>query len=332
MIALGRVLQRHGGGYAAHVRDEASRVFEAVREAIAVGETCGVHVQIGHLKLSGIDNWGGAAALLGEIEAARRRGVRVDCDQYPYTAGSNPLRNLLPVWVQDGGIDALLGRLADPVVRARLRAEIEARGLTNFGRIPSWEAVRVALSPHRPETAGLTLAELARRGGGDGLDAACEQIIGDRGATRIVVTSMDERDVQAILSAPDTLIGSDGLAVAPEGPTGLGKPHPRVYGTFPRVLGHYARDLGLLPLPVAVAKMTGGPARALGLRERGLLRPGSWADITVFDPATVAERATYDDPHRYPAGIPTVIVNGAVVVDGGEHTGALPGRVLRRAG
>jgi N-acyl-D-amino-acid deacylase len=330
MIALGRVLRRHGGGYAAHVRDEANRVFEAVREAIAVGETCGIHVQIGHLKLSGTDNWGGAAALLDEIEAARRRGVRVDCDQYPYTAGSNPLRNLLPVWVQDGGIDALLGRLADPAVRVRLRAEIEAHGLQNFGRIPSWEAVRVALSPHRPETTGLTMAELARRGRGDGLDAACEQIIGDRGATRIVVTSMDERDVQAILRAPTTLVGSDGMAVAPEGPTGLGQPHPRVYGTFPRVLGHYTRDRGLLSLPVAVAKMTGGSARALRLRERGLLRPGHWADITLFYPATIAERATYDDPHRYPAGIPTVIVNGTVVVDGGEHTGALPGRLLRR--
>jgi N-acyl-D-aspartate/D-glutamate deacylase len=330
MIALGRVLRRYGAGYASHIRDEANRVFEAVREAIAIGEACDIHVQIAHLKLSGRDNWGGAARLLAEIDAARRRGVRVDCDQYPYTTASNPLRNLLPTWVQEGGMQAMLQRLAEPAVRARIRRDIEAQGLNNFGRIPSWEAVRIAISPHLPEYAGRTVADLAHERACDPIDAVCDYLIADRGHTRILVTSMAEEDVREILRAPTVLVGSDGTSLAPYGVTGQGKPHPRFYGTFARVLGHYGRDLGLLSLPQAIYKMTGGSAAALGLVDRGLLRQGYWADVTVFDPATIAERATYDEPHRYAAGVSTVVVNGVVVVDGGEHTGALPGRVLRR--
>jgi N-acyl-D-aspartate/D-glutamate deacylase len=300
-----------------------------VREAIAVGETCGVHVQIAHLKLSGTDNWGGAARLLAEIDAARARGVRVDCDQYPYTAGSNPLRNLLPSWVQEGGLPAMLQRLGQPAVRERVRAELAAHGLNNFGRIPSWDAVRIAISPQQ-EFVGRTIADIARARGVDPLDALCDYLIADRGHTRIVVTSMSEEDVQQIVRAENVLVGSDGTSLAPYGTTGQGKPHPRFYGTFPRVLGRYVRDLGLLSLPQGVYKMTGGSAAALGLKDRGLLREGYRADVTVFDPQTIADRATYDDPHQYAAGIPTVIVNGAVVIDAGEHTGALPGQVLRR--
>ena len=330
MIALGNVLRRHGGAYSSHVRDEANHVFDAVREAIAVGEGCGIHVQIAHLKLSGTDNWGGAQRLLAEIDAAKARGVRVDVDQYPYTAGSNPLRNLLPPWVQEGGMEAMLARLADPEVRTRIGAEIAARGLNNFGRIPSWDAVRIAISPHQSQFAGRTIADIARTRRVDPLDAVCDYLITDRGHTRIVVESMSEDDVQKIVSVPSVLVGSDGTSLAPYGTTGQGKPHPRFYGTFPRVLGRYVRELGLLSLPQGVCKMTGGSAAALGLRDRGLLRAGYRADVCVFDPQTIADRATYEDPHRYAEGIATVIVNGHVVIDGGEHTGALPGQVLRR--
>jgi N-acyl-D-amino-acid deacylase len=330
MIALGQVLRRYGAGYASHIRDEANRVFDAVREAIAIGETCGIHVQIAHLKLSGTDNWGGATRLLAEIDAARRRGVSVDADQYPYTTASNPLRNLLPTWVQERGIEAMLQRLGQAATRARLRDEIEAQGLNNFGRIPSWDAVRIAISPHQPEYAGRTIGDIARGRGCDPLDAVCDYLIADRGHTRILVTSMAEEDVQTILRAPTVLVGSDGTSLAPYGITGQGKPHPRFYGTFARVLGHYVRELGLLSLPQAVYKMTGGSAAALGLLDRGLLRQGYRADITVFDPATIADRATYDEPHQYAAGIVTVIVNGVVVLDADEHTEALPGQVLRR--
>ena len=330
MIALGRVLQQYGAGYASHIRDEANHVFEAVREAIAIGEACGIHVQIAHLKLSGTDNWGGAARLLAEIDAARQRGVQVDVDQYPYTAGSNPLRNLLPTWVQEGGMEIMLQRLSQPTIRSRIREELAAHGLNNFGRIPSWDAVRIAISPHQPEYAGRTIDDIARNRTCDPLDAVCDYLIADRGHTRILVTSMAEEDVQEIIRSPTVLVGSDGTSLAPYGTTSQGKPHPRFYGTFPRVLGRYVRDLGLLSLPQAIYKMTGGSAAALRLVDRGLLREGYHADMTIFDPRTVAERATYDDPHQYAAGISTVIVNGVVVIDGGEHSGALPGQVLRR--
>jgi N-acyl-D-amino-acid deacylase len=330
MLALGRVLRRHGGAYASHIRDEANRVIEAVREAIAIGEICGIHVQIAHLKLSGTDNWGGAARLLAEIEAARQRGVQVDCDQYPYTTASNPLRNLLPTWVQEGSMEAMLQRLSQPTLRARMRQDLAAHGLNNFGRIPSWDAVRIAISPHQPEYAGRTIDDIARSRACDPLDAVCDYLIADRGHTRILVTSMAEEDVQEIVRSSTVLVGSDGTSLAPYGTTGQGKPHPRFYGTFARVLGRYVREQGLLPLPQALYKMTSGAAAALRLVDRGLIREGYRADITIFDPQTIADRATYDDPHQYAAGIATVMVNGVVVIEAGEHTGALPGQVLRR--
>jgi len=328
--ALARVLRRHGAAYSSHIRDEADHVFDAVREAIAVAEATGVHVQIAHLKLSGVDNWGGAARLLEEIAAARRRGVPVDCDAYPYDTATNPLRNLLPRWVMEGGIPAMLERLRRRDVRTRLAEEIARAGLTNFGRIPSWDVVRVAISPHLPEHEGRTLAEVARRRGVDPIDAVADYVVADRGETRILITSMTDRDVHEITRAPWVTVGSDGNALATTGVTGQGKPHPRYYGTHARLLGPCVRDLRLLTLERAIAKTTGAAARALGLADRGRLRPGAWADVVVFDASRVADRSTYADPHQYAAGVSTVVVNGQVVIDGGDHTGALPGRLLRR--
>jgi N-acyl-D-aspartate/D-glutamate deacylase len=328
--ALARVLARHGAAYASHIRDEANHVFDAVREAIDVAEATGVHVQIAHLKLSGTDNWGGAARLLAEIETARRRGIPVDVDAYPYDTATNPLRNLLPRWVMDGGIPAMLERLGRRDVRTRLRDEIARNGLTNFGRIPSWDVVRVAVAPHLPDRAGRTLGDIARSRGVEPFDAVCDFIVTDRGETRILITSMDEPDVREISRAPWVLAGSDANSLAVTGVTGQGKPHPRSYGTHARLLGPWVRDLKLLTLETAVHKTTGGAARALGLTDRGVLRPGFRADVTVFDPARIADQSTYPDPHRYATGVSTVIVNGDVVIDGGDHTGALPGRVLRR--
>jgi N-acyl-D-amino-acid deacylase len=328
--ALARVLRRHGAAYASHIRDEANQVDAAVAEAIAVAEATGVHVQIAHLKLSGVDNWGGAARLLETIAAARRRGLPVDCDAYPYDTATNPLRNLLPRWIMAGGIPAMLERLGRAEVRARIRADLARDGLTNFGRIPSWDVVRVAVSPHLPQEAGRTLGDVARRRGVDPLDAVCDYIVADRGETRILVTSMSDADVQAITRTPWVLAGSDANALATSGVTSQGKPHPRSYGTHARLLGPCVRDLGLLTLPAAIHKTTGAAAAALGLRDRGLLREGQWADVTVFDPGRIADQGTYDDPHRYAVGVSTVVVNGEVVIDGGDHTGAVPGRVLRR--
>jgi N-acyl-D-amino-acid deacylase len=331
LIALGRVLRRHGAAYSSHIRNEGPGVWDGVDEAAAVGETCDVHVQIAHLKISGTENWGGAHRLLERIDQARARGVRVDCDQYPYTTATNPLRNLFPVWIQDGGLAAMLDRLSDRAARERIRADIAVDGHGSFGHLPSWDAVRVAISPSRPAAAGRTIGDIARERDADPLEAACELLAADGGHTRVLLTSMDEEDVRQILKSSAVLIGSDGTALAPYGVTGQGKPHPRYYGTFPRVLGRYVRELGLLSLPEALRKMTGGSAAALGLVERGLVREGYHADLCLFDPARIADQATYDDPHRYPAGIALVVVNGVVVVDGDEHTGALPGRVLRRS-
>ncbi len=203
-------------------------------------------------------------------------------------------------------------------------------GRRPYCHLTSWDAVRIAISPHQPQYAGRTLGDIARERGCDPLDTVCDYLIADHGHTRILITCMDETDVQSIIRTSSVLVGSDGTSLAPYGITGQGKPHPRFYGTFPRLLGHYVRDLGLLSLPQAIYKMTGGAAAALGLVDRGLLREGYRADMTIFDPEEVADRATFDDPHQYAAGISTVIVNGTVVIDAGEHTGALPGQVLRR--
>jgi len=329
--ALARVLRRHGAAYSSHIRDEANRVGEAVREAIAVAEATGVHVQIAHLKLSGVDNWGGAARLLEDIAAARRRGLPIDCDAYPYDTASNPLRNLFPRWVMDGGIPAMLERLGRAEVRARLRAEIARDGLNNFGRIPAWDAVRVAVAPNLPDEAGRTLSEIARRRSVDPFDAVCDFVIADRGETRILVTSMSDKDVHAISATPWVTVGSDANSLATSGVTSQGKPHPRSYGTHSRLLGPFVRDLKLLTLSTAIHKTTGAAAKALGLTDRGVLREGCCADVAVFDPTRITDHATYDEPHRYASGVSTVLVNGEVVVDGGDHTGVLPGRLLRRA-
>jgi N-acyl-D-amino-acid deacylase len=330
MVELGAVLKRCGARYFTHLRDEANKVFGAVEEAITFAERTGVHVQIVHIKLSGTDNWGGAAKLLKTLSDARARGIAIDCDQYPYTAASNPLRNLLPSWLQEGGVPAMLDRLKDPEARVRLRAEVAAEGLNNFGRVPSWDAVRISISPDLPQYAGQTLGEIAARDGKDQFDAALDYIIADRGQTRVLVDSIAEDDIRALIASPDVMVGSDGNSVAPYGTTGQGKPHPRFYGTFVRILGRYVRDLGVVSLETAVRKMTGASAAALGLKDRGALREGARADITVFDPATVAEKATYQDPHQYAAGIQTVLVNGIPVIEGSDHTGAMPGRILKR--
>jgi N-acyl-D-aspartate/D-glutamate deacylase len=232
----------------------------------------------------------------------------------------------------EGGIPAMLERLGSREIRARIRDEIARTGLTNFGRSPSWDVVRVAISPHLPEQAGRTLGDIARRRGVDPIDAVADHLVADRGETRILITSMTDADVHEITRAPWITVGSDANALAVTGVTSQGKPHPRAYGAHARVLGPYVRDLKLLTLEAAVAKMTGVAARALGLPDRGRLRPGAWADVAVFDPARIADRSTYEDPHRYAIGVSTVVVNGEVVIDGGDHTGALPGRVLRRPG
>ena len=331
MIALGHVLKRHNAGYFTHLRDELNKVIEAVAEAIAIAESCGVHVEIVHFKCSGTDNWGKAATALGMIEQAKARGLDVDCDAYPYDAGSNPLKNLLPPWVQAGGVEAMLARLDERDAREKIRADIARDGLNNWGRIPSWDCVTISISPHLPQHAGKTIAALAAERGADPVDTLADYLIEDRGATRVLVASISEDDIRTLVASPHALVGSDGNCVAPYGTVGRGLPHPRFYGTFPRVLSRYVRDQKALPLELAIHKMTGATARALKLKDRGLLREGFCADIVLFDPDDFADRATYAEPHQFPSGArTTVLVNGTVVVDNARHTGALPGKVLRR--
>jgi N-acyl-D-amino-acid deacylase len=331
MIALGHVLKRHDAGYFTHLRDESNKVLDALAEAIDIAEQCRVHVEIVHFKCSGLDNWGKAAQALAMIAQAKSRGLDVDCDAYPYAAGSNPLKNLMPQWVQAGGVEAMLERLKLPETRARIRADIDRNGLNNWGRIPSWDCVQISISPNLPQFAGRTIGALAAERGQDPIDTVADYLVDDKGATRVLVTSISEGDIDAIIRSPAALVGSDGNCVATYGTVSQGLPHPRFYGTFPRIIGRYVGERGLIPLELAVHKMTGATAQALKLADRGLLREGYCADVTIFDPNDFKDRATYADPHQYPTGDrTTVIVNGTLVVENATHTGALPGAVLRR--
>jgi N-acyl-D-amino-acid deacylase len=316
------------GFYASHIRGEGATLLDAVAEAIRVGREGGLPAQVSHIKAAGRPNWGKVADALALIDAARAQGQDVMADVYPYTASSTTLRTLLPDWVLEGGIDAMLKRLADPRDRERIRRELTGGG-EGLLRGLEWSDIMVAYAPSRPEAQGRRLAEIAAARGEDPLDAAIEVIVAEQGKGYMILFQLDEADLRRALAHPHVMIGSDGSALAAEGPLAVGKPHPRSYGTFPRVLGRYARDERALTLPEAVWKMTGLPARRLGLADRGVLAPGAMADVVVFDAATVADRATYEDPHRYAGGIGHVLVNGRVVVADGEHTGALPGRVLR---
>ena len=332
VIALCRVVKRHNAAYFTHIRDESNKMAEALEEAIAIARDCGVHTEIVHLKCSGVDNWGKAAQILARIDRARAEGCDIDCDAYPYAAGANPLKNLLPPWVQVGGNKAMLARLAALETRARIAVEIADHGLNNWGRIPSWEAVQISISPRLPHTAGQTVAALANACGVDPIDQVCDHLIADNCATRVLITSISEDDIRTIVRSPTALVASDGNCIADYGVVAQGMPHPRFYGTFPRVISRYVRDERLIPLEQAIHKMTGGTARALKLRDRGLLREGYCADVTLFDPEDFVDQATYADPHRYPTGArTTVIVNGAIVVENATHSGATPGMVLRRA-
>jgi N-acyl-D-amino-acid deacylase len=331
MRTFGRLLKKYNAAYFTHLRDESDKVLEAVQEAIDIAERCGVHVEIVHFKCSGTNNWGKAEAALKMIADAKARGLDVDCDAYPYAAGSNPLKNLLPQWVQAGGVPAMIERLKEPETRTRIRSDIEHNGLNNWGRIPSWDCVRISISPHLPQFAGRTILSLAEERQQDPVDTLCDYLTDDQGATRVLVTSISEDDIERIVASPTALVGSDGNCVAPYGQVGKGMPHPRFYGTFPRIIDHYVRQRGALPLELAIHKMTGATARALKLKDRGLLKTGYRADIAIFDPADFRDRATYADPHQFPSGArTTVLVNGVPVVENAAHTGALPGKVLRR--
>ena len=329
VVALAATASRHRGFYASHIRGEGATLLDAVREAIHVGREGDLPVQISHVKAAGRPNWGKVADALALIDEARAEGLDVTADVYPYTASSTTLRTLLPEWALEGGIDAMLKRLSDPDDRARIRRDIEAptTGQSLLDRI-GWENVMIASCTRRKDAEGKRISEIAAGRGMDPLDASLELIADEGGKGYMILFQLDERDLRRALTHPAVMIGSDGSALAPYGELAVGKPHPRSYGTFPRVLGEYAREQRVLSLAQAIHKMTALPARRLGLKDRGVVAVGARADLVVFDARRVADRATYQDPHQYPSGIEHVLVNGVFVIKDGQHTGSLPGRLL----
>jgi N-acyl-D-amino-acid deacylase len=329
LVELARVAARHRGFYASHIRGEGATLLAAVTEAIRIGREADLPVQVSHVKAAGRPNWGKVADVLALIDRANDEGLDVTADVYPYTASSTSLRTLLPDWALEGGIDAMLARLADAETRARIRRDVldPPTGESMAVRV-GWDNVMISWAPTRPDVQGKRLSQIAGARGVDPFDAAADLLVEERGRASMILFQMDESDLRRALVHPRVMIGSDGSSLAPYGELAGGKPHPRNYGTFPRVLGEYVREQRVLSLAQAIHKMTGLPARRLGLRDRGVIRPGAKADLVVFDARRVADQATYEDPHRYPTAIEHVLVAGRFVIKHGEHTGSLPGRVL----
>jgi N-acyl-D-amino-acid deacylase len=332
LVALARVVSRHGGLYASHMRNEGDEVLASIAEALRIGQEASVRVHLSHLKASGRKNWGRGAEIVATLRSARAEGARLSADQYAYDASSTGLEVLFPSAALDAGREGFAKRLAEDAafrkaMHAALREKMEATGFGDF----AW--CRIAAAPDKPGLNGLTLAEAAAKTlGSDDLDAQAGlaiQLMIDAGARRVsmVYHSMSADDVATILA-------EDWIAVAADAglrdPTSPDRPHPRGSGNNPRVLGRYARDQGVLTMELAVRKMTALPCEAFGIPDRGAVRPGAHADLVLFDPGTVQDEATFTAPTEPPRGIPWVLVNGVVVVAQGRHTGSKPGHVLRR--
>ncbi len=327
VIEIAKVAGQFGGMHISHMRNESDRILEAVEETIKIGEKGEMPTQVSHHKIIGSANWGRSADTLRLIEQARARGVDVTVDQYPYTASSTGTAALFPQWSIEGGQKALLERLAAPVTRARIKAAIVHNILVDRGAGDAKNVV-IASCSFDKTVAGKNLADLASAKGlpptpENGAEAAME--LQSKGGCSAIYHAIGEDDLVRILKYPFTMVASDGFI-----PTfGEGHPHPRSYGTWARVLAVYVRELHVLTLEDAIRRMTSLPAARLKLMDRGILRPGMKADIAVFDPLTVRDKATFDQPHQYAEGFSAVLVNGVPVLAEGKMTGALPGRVLR---
>jgi N-acyl-D-aspartate/D-glutamate deacylase len=337
VVQLARVVARHGGIYSSHIRNEGTGVFDAVKEAIAIGEQAGVPVDIIHLKIADQRFWNRMNEVIAVIEDARRRGVNVQANVYPYTRGNNNLSSIIPPWAHEGGTTQMLARLKSPGDRERLKRDIRdgLPGWYNHFTAVGGDWSRMLISG-RGRYEGLTMDRvMATRTKDKGktppdlLDELFDLLIEEGGSVPTVYAHHTEEDMNLALVQPWCSIGSDGSAYTIEGSLRRGHPHPRNFGTFPRVLGVYVRELKLLRLEDAVRKMTSLNAAKLGLSDRGLLRTGCLADVTVFDPTRVIDRSTYTEPFQYNEGIEYVVVNGQLVLDRGTHTSAKPGRALR---
>ena len=328
------VVARHGGIYSTHNRNEGTDVVAAVQEAITIGERAGVPVDVIHLKIADQKLWGRMNELVALIEAARQRGVNVQANVYPYTRGNNNLASIIPPWAHEGGTAKMLERLKDSSLRSKLKQDIRdgLPGWYNHYTAVGGDWSRMLVSG-KGGYEGLTMDRvMATRNPNktaDPLDVLFDILIEHGGSVPTVYEHHTESDMNLALSQPWCSIGSDGSAFAIEGPLRRGNPHPRNFGTFPRVLGVYVRERGLLRLEDAVRKMTSLNAAKIGITDRGLIRPCAFADITVFDPSRVIDKSTYDKPFQYSEGIEYVVVNGRLVLDKGQPTGSKPGRTLR---
>ncbi|HEY5852332.1 MAG TPA: D-aminoacylase [Lysobacter sp.] len=337
LVALANAAAESGGGYVAHMRSEANGMIEALDETIAIGRASGQHVEVYHLKAAGQGNWPKMAQAIAKIDTARGQGIDIAANMYAYTAGATGLSASLPPWVQDGGHDAMIRRLKDPATRDRVIAEMKDGNA-------DWENLRLqAGSPERVQfigfksetlkpLTGLTLADVAKRRGTPVEDTAVDLIVEDDSRVDTAYFLMSEDNVALGLRQPWVSLGSDAESSAPEGVFLKSSTHPRAYGNVARFLGHYVRDEKLMPLEQAVFRLTGLPARNWKLKGRGCLAVGCFADIAVFDPATIRDHATFAKPQQYATGVSDVFVNGVQVLRDGEHTGARPGRVVRGPG
>ena len=328
VIELAKAAAAHGGVYMTHMRDEGLKLIESIEEAITIGREAGLPLQISHFKAIGKSMWGRAGEMLSMVDEARASGQDVTFDQYPYTASSTGLNVLFPPWALEGGRKAYMAKWQDPDTRSRIREHIEFTLMEDRGGGDPANVV-VVTSPYDAAFNGMDLGSISTRLLGDSaMETVTEAVIrlAESGHHPCIFHCLHEDDVQELMQHPAGLVASDSHILAPDAE----HPHPRNLGTFPRVLGHYVRECEVLPLPEAIRKMTGAVAGRLGLGDRGLVREGHWADLVVFDPDTVADRATWDDPLQPAVGIHHVLVNGRVAMADGKPNGALAGRFLRR--
>jgi dihydroorotase/N-acyl-D-amino-acid deacylase len=336
LIGLARAARRHGGIYASHIRNEAAHEDDALDEVFRIAQAADIPAEIWHFKAAGQPQWGRMPHLIQRIDSARAAGLDVTADQYPYIAAATSLDASIPQWAHAGGTDSLLARLRDRTTRARLRLEMLTGGGDENAYINSGGADGVLIAGVFQDSLraidGRHLGDIARERHRDPIETLFDIVLADHSRTGAIYFEMNENDVQAALKTWWVAVDCDAEGVAPDGPFATDFTHPRAYGTFPRILGLYVRQLHLMPLEFAVRKMTSLPAQRVGLNDRGLLRPGMAADITVFDPETVGDRATFERPHQPSVGIEYVLVNGQLVLKRGQVTAARPGRGLRGPG
>jgi len=337
IVELAKVAKQYGGIYATHQRSEANALDESLQEVFEIARRAQIPAEIWHLKTAYKKNWGRMPEILNKIQQARDRGLDITADIYPYVAGSTSLSACLPPWAQEGGIDKMLGRLRDPAMRERIKKDIsedhkdwENIYLGSGG--PSGILIGSVVNRELDSMQGKRVSEIAEEWKKDPMDALLDFIISDHAQTGAIFFMMSEDDMRAAMRAPFVSFCTDSGSRATDGPLAGSKSHPRGWGSYPRILGRYVRDEKLLSLEAAIHKMTGGPATRVSLKDRGFLRAGNFADITVFDPRTVIDRATFESPNQYPVGIEYVLVNGEISVDKGERTSALAGQVLRGPG